>query len=249
MYAKEIMTLIYDTGLIKFWPKDNPHGWYLQSGIWSPFYIQLRRLCSKRESRELLDKIGDGMVSLIDKINSKGEDITKIIGTATAGIPIAVITTYKTGIPSCYNRKIEGVKSVQEFESIIKSYGEHSLIEGDLEDNDNVLIVDDLLTTGETKLIVKRMLEYEAKKRNINLRCNNVAVIIDREQCGVEQLKMEGLATYSIIRFKSEGIHWLKDKIPDREFQIIIDYLNDDTKYQNETYRKKLVDMLSRRVR
>ena len=41
-HGKEIIGMLYDQGMIRTWYRDKPEGWTLVSGIWSPFYIQLR---------------------------------------------------------------------------------------------------------------------------------------------------------------------------------------------------------------
>lgn len=64
--GKEIINLLYDAGgIIKIWPKDNPRGWELHGGKWSPFYINLRLISSKKNCKLILEKIGKGMSFLI----------------------------------------------------------------------------------------------------------------------------------------------------------------------------------------
>src|SRR5574341_2019779 len=148
--GKEIIELLYDSGMIKLFPKDNEDGWVLHSGKWSPFYIQLRPLFSKKNSKLIIDKIGDAMSYMI---KTELDDITKLVGVASTGIPIAVITSYKSGIPLCYTRKIPNARTLPELEERLKEldakrnqeqkYGEHSVIEGDLDDGDNLLLIDD----------------------------------------------------------------------------------------------------------
>jgi hypothetical protein len=48
-----------------------------------------------------------------------------------------------------------------------------------------------------------------------------------------------------LIPFKTKGIYWLKDKLKKDEFELIKDYLKDDTKYQDEALREKLLKELS----
>jgi orotate phosphoribosyltransferase len=173
------------------------------------------------------------------------EVANKLVGVATAGIPISVITTYISGLPSCYTRKIENVKTLDDLKIKLKEYGDHDVIEGDLIDGDNIVIVDDLITDGGSKLIAKELIEYAKKEKKISITCKNVAVVIDREQGGAEELKEAGLDVHSLIPFKTKGIYWLKDKLKKDEFELIKDYLKDDTKYQDEALREKLLKELS----
>lgn len=237
--GKEIISLLYDAGgIIKIWPKDSTKGWTLHGGKWSPFYINLRLISSKKNGKLILDRIGKGMSFLIqDEIG----EANKLVGVATAGIPISVITTYISGIPSCYTQKIENVKTIDELKKRLKEYGDPDVIEGDLKDGDNVVIVDDLITDGDSKLMAKELIEYAAKEKKISITCKNVAVVIDREQGGAEELKDVGLNLHALIPFRTKGIYWLKDKLKKNEFELIQDYLKDDSKYQNEAFREKLL--------
>lgn len=248
--GKEIIELLYDSGLIKIYPKDNTKGWILHSKKWSPFYINLRPIFSQKNCQVIMDKIGDAMCSLI---HEEIPQATKIVGIATTGIPIATIISYKSKIPLCYTRKIaeKNIRSVDDFNKYLNEnakhpngdneYGEHSFLEGEFADNDNMLLIDDLITVGGSKLIANRIVQYTAEKCNKKIVCTDVAVIVDREQGGFHELKEHGISLHSIIPFKTKGIQWLKNRLRDEEFEIIQDYLEDDSKYQNENYRRNVL--------
>jgi orotate phosphoribosyltransferase len=246
--GKEIIELLYEAGLIKFFPKDNRDGWTLHSGEWSPFYIQLRPIFSTKNCVNMMNKIGDGIKSLID---NEIPGITKLVGVASAGVPISVIVSYKSKIPLCYTRRVCNARTLEELEAFFSSdercelvennYGEHSFLEGILDDSDNLLIVDDLITDGESKLIAKKIVEFEAKKQKKEILCNSVAVIIDREQGGKEELIKHGITSNSIIPFKTKGIHWLNRKIGDKEYELILDYYDNPDKYQDKHYRDEIL--------
>ncbi len=243
-YAKEIIGLLYDGEMIKTWFKDKPDGWVLVSKLWSPFYIQLRLLGSKPNSKILLRKIGMAMGELIKK---EVPNVNKTVGVMMAGIPIATAITICSGIPSCCARKLDGIKTPAEFDENIlsfdkelKRYGEHSLIEGDISNGDNILIIDDLVTKFDSKLVTQKQIYYEAKKRGVDVNCNEVAVLLDREQGASDIAEKNGMKLHSLIRFKSEGIDLLKGKISDLEYNIITDYLENPQKYQDKALQQEL---------
>ncbi|KAA0006677.1 MAG: hypothetical protein FE045_02410 [Thermoplasmata archaeon] len=208
----ELVKELYRKRLIKTWYRDNKKGWKLVSGIWSPFYIQLRNLPSYPA---LMKKIGS---MLSKKISNKGN---KLLGIAMAGIPIATAISLSSNIPMCYTRKI-----------VSKEYGEHSLVEGEMEDGDRFIAVDDIVTKFDSKLKAINQLYEEAKRRKIKVECNYVAVVIDREQGGEEIARKHGIKLISIIKFK-EAIEILKEEMNDMEYEIIKDYLNNPEKYQH----------------
>ena len=221
MNKRDIFIKLYRNGLIKT-IKDKPEGWKLVSGIWSPFYIQLRLLPSYPE---LLNEIGK---IFGEEIKNYGN---KLLGIAMAGIPIASSISINHNIPMCYTRKIAGIKSINELEEYANKYGEHSLVEGIIENGDEFIAIDDIVTKFDSKLMAIKQLEIEARKRNKKIKCEHVAVIIDRQQGGEEIAKKHGIQLHSLIKFK-EAIEWIKDEMSGKEYEIIINYLEESQKHQ-----------------
>ena len=229
---------IYRNGMIKTWYSDNPKGWTLVSGIWSPFYIQLRPISSYPI---LLSKIGYYLGRLIKE---ECGQLNKLLGVAMAGIPIAVAISLSENIPSCFTRKLEGIKSITNFDNFIKNYGEHSIIEGELRNGDIIGIVDDLVTKFDSKLIAIRQLEHEAKLRHLEgIKCSDVIVLMDREQGAKDNAQSYGINLHSLIPFTNKGIHWLRDEITNKEYEVINDYLINYEYYQNKEVQTELYNI------
>ncbi len=219
MNKKEIFVELYRKGLIKT-IKDKPEGWRLVSGMWSPFYIQLRYLPSYPH---LLNEIG--------KMMGKEIEGNKLLGIAMAGIPIAAAISLNHGIPMCYTRKLAGVRSMDELEKYAKQYGEHSLVEGEIEDGDEFVAVDDIVTKFDSKLMAIKQLEIEAKRRGKDIKCKHVAVIIDRQQGAEKIARKYGIKLHALIKFK-DAIEWIKDEMESKEYEIIVRYLENPEKYE-----------------
>ena len=235
LLGKEIMELLYEKRLIKTWYRDKPRGWTLISGIWSPFYIQLRPLCS---FPDLLKNVGTAMGRMI---RQEIPEITKVVGVAMAGIPIATAIALVEGIPATFTRKLEGVRTLEDLQKVIKQYGEHALLEGELKDGDNLVIVDDLVTKFDSKLIGIEQVKFEAERRGLNdVNVNAVVVLLDREQGATDIAKQHNIALHSLIPFKSKGIDWLADKMSSIEVTIIKDYLKTPEKYQKTELQQDL---------
>ncbi|MFW9793466.1 MAG: hypothetical protein ACFFEE_04115, partial [Candidatus Thorarchaeota archaeon] len=125
---KDIMLDIYEKRMLLTASRDKPEGWTLHSGIWSPFYIQLRILSSFPKT---LQKVGQALGTMIKE---EAPHINRLVGIAFAGIPIATAISISTGIPACHTRKIVGVRTEAELRDAIDKYGQHTLLEGEIEE-------------------------------------------------------------------------------------------------------------------
>ncbi len=107
---------------------EEPFVW--ASGIKSPIYCDNRLVLSYPEERSA---IRDGMVALIKK---EYPDAEVIMGTATAGIPMAALAADSMNLPMGYVR------------SDAKKHGKQNQIEGKVLPGQKVVIVEDLISTG-----------------------------------------------------------------------------------------------------
>lgn len=107
---------------------NEPFTW--SSGIKSPIYCDNRLTLSFPEIRT---QIAEGLAGLI-KDHFSGVDV--IAGTATAGIPHAAWVSDKLNLPMCYVR------------SKAKGHGKGNQIEGQVSENQKVVVVEDLISTG-----------------------------------------------------------------------------------------------------
>tara|TARA_B100000989_G_scaffold137362_1_gene102048 strand:- start:2494 stop:3138 length:645 start_codon:yes stop_codon:yes gene_type:complete len=115
----------------------------LTSGKLSPVYCDCRRLISFPKERKLL--IDFGIKKIKDKKNFP--QISKIAGGESAGIPYATMIAERLNLPMTYIRKEK------------KKFGKNSQIEGILKKNDNVLLVEDLMTDGGSKLVFLKAID------------------------------------------------------------------------------------------
>lgn len=118
-------------GSIQLRPAE-PFTW--ASGYRMPIYNDNRKLLSQHRTRRL---VIDGFVELIAKENIKPQTIA---GVATAGIPHAALLADKLELPLIYVRAKE------------KDHGMGRKIEGILGAGDDVLVIEDLISTGGSSL-------------------------------------------------------------------------------------------------
>jgi uridine monophosphate synthetase len=157
---------IFDAGCIKFGE------FKLKSGIMSPVYCDFRGLVSKPA---LLAEIGK---ALAEKAKEIGCD--RIAGIPYAGLPIGVSASIAGGIPMVYPRKEA------------KDYGTKKLIEGEYNQGDRVLVMDDIITDGASKI------EAIAPLKDAGLKVTDVLIILDREQGGDRILAKAGYKLHSL---------------------------------------------------
>ena len=127
MIEKEIAKSLLDVKAAFLRPNE-PFTW--ASGIKSPIYCDNRLVLSFPEKRDL---VKNGLVDLIKKAYP---EVEVIMGTATAGIPMAALTADVMGIPMGYVR------------SSNKTHGKENKIEGRVLPGQKVVVVEDLISTG-----------------------------------------------------------------------------------------------------
>jgi orotate phosphoribosyltransferase len=173
----------------------------LASGRKSPVYLDVRVLPSSPASFALT------IDELVKKIKELKIDV--VAGAETAGIPIAAAIALKAKLPMIYVRKRP------------KSYGTMSFIEGNLEKGQKVVLIDDMITDGRSKV---RFIEGIRQEGCI---CEDVFVIIDREQGGTDTLAAEKTKLHSLITLK-ELLEYMKEaKLVDEDnYKITLNYLN-----------------------
>ena len=168
MTKKEFILRLYKTGAVKFGE------FTLKSGIKSPFYIDLRDIIS---DNELLEAAA-GLLS--EKAGTL--DFDYITGIPYTALPVATLMAQRLRKPLIYSRKEE------------KSYGTKNAIIGKFEKGKRCLVVDDLITSGES------IMETAEKYREQGLLTRDFMVLIDRSKGGSEYLRSKGFQLHSLIR-------------------------------------------------
>ena len=131
MSSKELLSSLLEIDSIKINLK-NPFNW--ASGWKSPFYFDNRISLSYPTIRKHIT------LSLVKLCNNYYPNTEIIAGVATAGIPQGSLVANKLNIPLVYIR------------SKPKAHGLENLIEGKLEPNKNVIVIEDLISTGGSSI-------------------------------------------------------------------------------------------------
>jgi orotate phosphoribosyltransferase len=131
---------LLEIGAVKLSPQD-PFTW--TSGIKSPIYCDNRKLLSYPKVRSEIIK------ELTNLIQQKFNNCEIIAGVSTAGIPWGCLIANLLNLPFVYVRPTP------------KAHGMGNQVEGDIQDFKNVVIVEDLVSTGISSSKVVDVLEKQ----------------------------------------------------------------------------------------
>jgi len=199
---KQVGILLIKNNAIKF------GDYILTSGKKSPYYIDLRLTIS---SPITMDWIANSFTRIV--LNEIGKDkIDRILGVPTAGVPFATVVSQKLGIPLIYYRQAR------------KEHGVRKKVEGILERNDRVLIIDDLITTGES------VIEAAEVVRDQGGVVNELVVLLDREQGGHQRLRSSRIEPHILFTI-SDAMTWLHTVglIDDKVYETLKKYTEEES--------------------
>ena len=196
---EKLILQLYDIGAIKFGE------FTLKSGKKSPFYFDLRDMISHPG---LLQTAGELIAEKIKEI-----PFDYVSGIPYTALPIATLVADRLQKPLIYARKEE------------KAYGTKNPIIGQYEKGKSCLIIDDLITTGES--IVETAEKYE----QAGLKTRDFAVLIDRSFNGSDILSQKGYRLHSMIQLPEMLDILLKNQKIDRDtYRLISEYVKTDTR-------------------
>lgn len=131
---------------------------------------------------ELLSEIIEHLANMVPK------STTKLAGMEIGAIPLATALSLKSRLPFVIVRKVK------------KGHGTKKLVEGRLSAGDEVLIIEDVVTTGEQALRAIETL------KQAGARVKKVLCVIDREEGGRENIESKGLVFEPLFTKRSLGI-------------------------------------------
>ena len=141
------------------------------------------------------------------KLNSLKFD--RLAALPYAALPIGAAISLQTGWPLIYPRKDN------------KDYGTRSAIEGPFKMGDVAVVVDDLVTTGESKF------EAIAKLTTAGLKVNDVVVLIDRQSGENDIFGEQGLKLHAVLELSQLLDYWKSvGAITSDQHQAVISFLH-----------------------
>lgn len=173
----------------------------LKSGVMSPIYIDLRKLVS---FPKLMKTTATAYWSLIKKLK-----FDRLAGVPYAAFPIASVISAGYNVPMVYIRKEQ------------QTHGITKLVQGEYKKGERVVLIDDIITTGASKIMTIRPLEKSG------LKVTDVVILIDREQGGKEKLAAERYSLHSLFSITEVlDILLKKNRVSSRKYKEVLDYIN-----------------------
>jgi orotate phosphoribosyltransferase len=164
---EELALALHEAGCVQFGQ------FKLKSGLISPIYVDLRLLVSQPR---LLRRVGEVLAGRAQTFR-----FDALAAIPYAALPIGVAVSLALDVPLIYPRKE------------VKDYGTERSVEGAFERGQSVLLIDDLITKGHSKL------EAIAPLEAAGLNVKDILVLVDREQGGVEELDAHGYAVHAVM--------------------------------------------------
>lgn len=169
-YKEEFIKFLIDQGVLKFGE------FTLKSQRMSPYFINVGDL----KDSEGIARLGEAFASAILSFTS---NVDILFGPAYKGIPLAVATSiaFKSkgrNVGFSFDRK-----EVKEYGEATGSALQKQIIIGsEIKDNSNIVIVEDVFTTGDTKYDALNLLNKMAS----NLKFPVLMIAVDRQEVGVD---------------------------------------------------------------
>ncbi|NLD43055.1 MAG: orotidine-5'-phosphate decarboxylase [Chloroflexi bacterium] len=168
--VRSLARRLFEAGCVQF------GDFVLHSGAHSPVYVDLRRLASYPVA---LQEAARHYASLLE-----GLAYDRLAAIPYAAMPIGTAVSLLTGDPMIYPRREA------------KAYGTRRQIEGEFREGERIVLLDDLISSGGSKL------EALAPLLEAGLVCSDVVVLINREQGGAEDLARHGYRLHAAVTLR-----------------------------------------------
>ena len=204
--AKKTAELLLQIKAIKLNPK-NPFKW--ASGWNSPIYCDNRIILSHPEIRVF---VREQMVKQIEKIYGKPDVIA---GVATGAIGIGMLVADLMNLPFIYVRPNS------------KKHGRKNQIEGQFSKSQKVVVIEDLISTGNSSLMAINALRSEDLVIKGMISIFTYGFDISYNNFKEKNVDFHSLSSYDFLLEQALDINYISDE----EYEILKDWKNKEKRY------------------
>ncbi len=173
----------------------------LKSGIISPFYIDMRLIISHPQ---LMGRVAAAYCSIIKEL-----EFDRLAGIPFAAVAFAAVVSLMLDKPLVFPR-LE-----------TKQHGTKKPVEGEYKKGEKVLLLDDLIATGVSKLQAVSILQEQG------LIVSDLAVLIERGLACKDELKQHGITLHSYLHiFDFLTVCLELGKLTEEEYDEIMSFLH-----------------------
>lgn len=202
MHVRTLIHKLFEIGAVKFGE------FKLKSGLLSPIYIDLRLTIS---NPKLLVTIAEAMH---EKVRTCKVDL--VCGVPYTALPFATAISIQHNIPMVLRRKEK------------KGYGTGKEIEGIFQKDQRCLIVEDVITSGQS------IFETIVPLAKEGLMIEDIVVLVDREQGGRKYIESKGFKVHSICTLRSIVEELLRErKINEETAQSVEQFIEKNQTHEN----------------
>ena len=207
--AKKTAKLLLQINAIKLNSK-NPFTW--ASGWKSPIYCDNRIILSHPKIRIFIrEEISKQIIELFGKPEV-------IAGVATGAIGIGMLVADILNLPFIYVRPSS------------KKHGRKNQIEGNFDKNQNVVVIEDLVSTGKSSLAAVNAL----RKSNLNVK-GMISIFtygfeISKNNFKKNKIEFKSLSSYEILLKQALITNYINEK----EFKVLLNWRENPEKWNNK---------------
>lgn len=157
----------------------------LRSGRTSSYYLDKYKFSTKPE---ILVKLGSMFAERIAEVESQFGEVTRLAGAELGGIPLVTVAAIETGKPAIFVRNAK------------KEYGTAKQVEGEVNEGDVVVFVEDVATTGGQALEAVEIL------KSLGAKVPAIISVIDRQEGARENIEGAGVVFHSLFTKRDLGV-------------------------------------------
>jgi orotate phosphoribosyltransferase len=205
--AKKTAELLLQINAIKLNP-ENPFSW--ASGWKSPIYCDNRIILSYPHIRNY---VREEIAKQVEHLYGKPDVIA---GVATGAIGIGMLVADYLGLPFIYVRPEA------------KSHGRQNQIEGALEKNQTVVVIEDLISTGKSSLNAVKALEDAGAKIKGMLAIFTYGFDVAKSNFETHNLELHTLSDYDHLLEQATETNYIKED----QYNTLIEWKKNPSEWQ-----------------